>query len=127
MYGKVPKPKTCCQCIFSALKTALKNEQTCENTNNIQNIKTADNIAKSSQHQELLLVVLHGMIIGLKLHRKQHFSIQIGRYFQCGKNEFGQQVWVLGIFQYRNLAILKTSRQFGADRSGTPLLSLLFR
>jgi len=57
--------------------------------------------------------VLQGMILGLKLYRKKMFTIE--RYFQGSKNEFRQQVWSLGIFSYRYLAVMKISRKSGAD------------
>jgi len=50
------------------------------------------------------------MIFGFELYRKKLF-----RYFKVTKNEFRQQVWGLGIFPYRYLAVLKISRKSEAD------------
>jgi len=48
--------------------------------------------------------------------------IKIERCFSGSKNEYRQQVWGLGIFPYRYLAVLKISRKSGAD-SCTSLVS----
>jgi len=49
---------------------------------------------------------------------------KIERYFYGSQNEFRQQVWGLVIFPYCYLAVLKISRESGADSCSTYLVSL---
>jgi len=103
------------ECIFSALKIALRIEQKTVKTWKIANIlETAGNIVKSPKflfRDNLKVYYKKWLLILNYVLKKKYFWFQMERYFWGSKNEYQQQVWGLGIFPYTFLAVLKNFKK----------------